>query len=200
MLADAVAALHRTRPAVVAIGASAGAVEALFALLPALPATLRVPLVVVVHVPADRPSALPGLLATTTALRVVEAEDKTALEPGAVYLAPPDYHLLVEREQLAALSSDEPVHNSRPSIDVLFESVADGCGAHALGILLSGANADGARGLARMRDRGAATWVQRPDTASYASMPEAALALAPHATFPPDTMGRILAEWGRARG
>ncbi len=200
MLADAIATLHRCRPELVAIGASAGAIDALGALLPPLSADLRVPIVVVVHLPPDRPNALPALFATVTTLPVVEVNDKDPLTPGRLYLAPPDYHLLIERGLVAALSSDEPVHHSRPSIDVLFESVADACGARALGILMSGANADGARGLAHMRDSGAATWVQRPETATIATMPLAALDLAPHATFAPDVMGRSLAQWGRRHG
>jgi len=200
MLAEALASLHRCRPELIAIGASAGAIEALGALLPPLPAGLPVPLVIVVHLPPDRPNALAAYFATVTTLPVVEVNDKDVLTPGCVHIAPPDYHLLVERGLIAALSSDAPVLHSRPSIDVLFESIADACGARVLGILLSGANADGAQGLARMRARGAATWVQRPETAAIATMPLAALELAPHLTFAPDVMGRGLAQWGHAHG
>lgn len=196
MLVETIAALRKGRPRLVAIGASAGALEALGALLPPLPADLPVPIVVVVHVPPDRPNVLSAHFASITVLPVVDVEDKMPLKPGYLYVAPSDYHVLVERGLTAALSSDEPVLHSRPSIDVLFESVADACGAHGLGILLSGANADGAKGLTRMRDVGAMTWVQRPETAAMPVMPQAALDLAPHPTLPPDVMGRSLAGWG----
>jgi two-component system chemotaxis response regulator CheB len=196
MQADIISALRKGRPELVAIGASAGALEALGALLPPLPVALPVPVVVVVHVPPDRPNVLSAHFASISALPVLEVEDKMPLKSGYLYVAPSDYHLLVERGLTAALSSDAPVCYSRPSIDVLFESVADACGPHALGILLSGANADGAQGLARMRNVGAMTWVQQPETAAMPVMPQAALDLAPHPTLPPDVMGRSLAAWG----
>lgn len=196
MQADIISALRKGRPELVAIGASAGALEALGALLPPLPVALPVPVVVVVHVPPDRPNVLSAHFASISALPVLEVEDKMPLKSGYLYVAPSDYHLLVERGLTAALSSDAPVCYSRPSIDVLFESVADACGPHALGILLSGANADGAQGLARMRNVGAMTWVQQPETAAMPVMPRAALELAPHPTLPPDVMGRSLAAWG----
>ena len=188
-------ALRARPPAVVAIGASAGAVEALGRLLPALPGRLPVAVLVVVHVPADRSSALPELFGQTCALATLEVEDKTMPHAATVYFASPDYHLLVERDGSLALSVDEPVNHSRPSIDVLFESVAVAHGPHALGILLSGASRDGAEGLARMREVGAHTWVQDPATAQATVMPRSALALAPHETLDPASMGRALAEW-----
>jgi len=197
MVGELLNALRAGRPQLVAIGASAGAVDALGALLPSLSKAFPLPVLVVVHVPAERPNALPALFAGMTGLAVLEVEDKMALEAGTLYVAAPDYHLLVERSLVAALSSDEPVHNSRPSIDVLFESVADACGPRAVGVLLSGANADGARGLARMYTRGAITRVQHPDTATMRTMPDAALALVPHQTCDPATIGRALAEWGQ---
>lgn len=200
MSADALASLAGRHLRVVAIGASAGAVDALGLLLPQLPKALPVPFVIVVHVPPDRASLLPAHFASISSLPVLEAEDKTPLMAGHIYLGPPDYHLLVERDGTTSLSTDAPVHHSRPSIDVLFESVADACGAHALGIVLSGANADGAAGLAQMRARGAVTWVQSPETATSPSMPEAALALADHLSLPPAAMGQVLSEWGRADG
>lgn len=186
-------------PRVLAIGASAGAVEALGALLPRLPRTLPLFGVVVVHVPADRRSALPELFAQRSQLAAREAEDKLVPARGTVYFAPPDYHLLVERDGTLALSVDEPVHHSRPSIDVLFDSVALAFGADALGILLSGASQDGADGLAHMRAVGAHTWVQTPESAQMAVMPRAALARAPHLTADPATMGAALAAWGAER-
>jgi two-component system, chemotaxis family, protein-glutamate methylesterase/glutaminase len=194
------AALGDRPPAVVVIGASAGAVDALLQLLPLLRPALPVPLLVVVHVPADRRNALPALFAQSSALTMCEAEDKMTPEPSTVYFAPPDYHLLIEADGSLALSVDEPVHYSRPAIDVLFESAAKAYGSRVLGILLSGASHDGAAGLAQIRDAGGHTWVQTPESAQVAVMPRAALALAPHATLDPASMGRVLAQWSTCRG
>jgi two-component system chemotaxis response regulator CheB len=192
-----VEALRAHDPRVVAVGASAGAVDALLHLLPQLPATLPAAVLVVVHVPRDRASALPALFASRSSMRVVEAEDKVDAEAGAVYFAPPGYHLLVERDGRLALSNDEPVNLSRPSIDVLFESAAFSFGRRTLGIVLSGANADGARGLALIRERGGLGWVQDPATAQIGVMPEAAIALAhPDAVLAPGAMAGALGEWG----
>lgn len=187
-------------PALIAVGASSGALEALMALLPPLPASFPSPLVVVVHVPADRPNGLPAVLAASCALAVREGEDKMPLEPGCVYFAPPGYHLLVERHGALALSVEPPVLFSRPSIDVLFDSVARAYGQRALGILLSGANADGAAGLAEMQRRGALTWVQSPESARVPVMPEAALRLASHRALDPAAMGQALAAWTKTDG
>ena len=196
---DALArALREQPPTLIAIGASAGAVDALSQLLPELPATLGAPVLIVVHMPPGRRSALPELFSASCALATLEAEDKSMPDPGRVYFAPPDYHLLVERDGSLALSVDEPVHHSRPSIDVLFESVADALGGGALGILLSGASRDGADGLRRIRQAGGRTWVQAPETAQVAVMPQAALELAPHPTMDPRSMGRALAAWRHA--
>jgi two-component system chemotaxis response regulator CheB len=190
-----VARLCAQAPTLVAIGASAGAVEALQGLLPAIPASFRAALVIVVHLPAGRRSHLAELFGQLCALRTCEAEDKATIEPGTIYFAPSDYHLLVERDGTLSLSIDEPVHFSRPSIDVLFESAARAGGSHVLGILLSGANADGAEGLAAIAARGGLTWVQTPASARSPTMPEAALARASHLTLEPAEMGQALAEW-----
>jgi two-component system, chemotaxis family, protein-glutamate methylesterase/glutaminase len=112
---------------------------------------------------------------------VFEAEDKDLAEPGSVYVAPPDYHLLVDVGGRLSLSSDERVNLARPSIDVLFESAAWSFGAAVLGIVLSGANADGAAGLAAIRARGGSCWVQTPETAVAMAMPRAALDAVPDA-------------------
>ena len=118
------------------------------------------------------------------------------MRAGVIYIAPPDYHLLVEADGSLALSADEPVHFSRPSIHVLFQSAAHAFGKRALGILLSGASADGADGLAPIRARGGVTWVQRPESAAVPVMPEAALARAAHRSTDVGDMGRVLGEWG----
>jgi two-component system chemotaxis response regulator CheB len=150
-------------------------VEALSVLLPALSAGLRAPLVVVVHLPRERPSLLAGIFAPKCALQVKEAEDKMRVEPGTVYFAPPDYHLLLDEGPQLALSIDELVHFSRPSIDVLFESAADIYGERLMGIILTGANDDGAAGLAAIHRAGGVTIVQEPDSAQVPLMALSAL-------------------------
>ena len=165
-----------TTPRAVVIGASAGAVEALLKILPGLPGDYPLPLLIVVHLPPDRDSTLAALLNARCRITVKEAEDKEPIRPGTAYLAPPDYHLLVEPEFLLSLSNEEPVHYSRPSIDVLFQSAADAYGGALAGVILTGANSDGARGLRAVREAGGAAFVQAPEEADADAMPRAALA------------------------
>ena len=163
----------------VAIGASAGGVELLSVLLAALPADCRASFFIVVHIPRERPSLLAEVFGAKCALPVREAEDKEPVQPGTIYFAPPDYHLLVDRGPAFALSSDEPVHFSRPSIDVLFDSAADIYGERLLGLILTGANQDGAEGLAAVGRAGGRTVVQEPGGAAVPFLPEAALQQGP---------------------
>lgn len=165
------------RSEAVVIGASAGALEALSAILPALPQGFRLPIMVVVHIPADKRSVLAELFRSKCHLDVQEAQDKEPIMGGTVYFAPPDYHLLVEMDHTLALSSDEPVLFSRPSIDVLFESAADAYGPALIGIVLTGANQDGARGLRAVAQLGGTALVQDPGGAFASAMPEAAIHL-----------------------
>ncbi|NCP13949.1 MAG: chemotaxis protein CheB [Sphingomonadales bacterium] len=165
----------------IVIGASAGGVHALLQVLPALPADFPVAILVVVHVPPRRDNALVALLAERCRLPVKEAEDKEPMVPATIYMGPPDYHLLVENDGTLALSSDETINHSRPAIDVLFESAADAFGARLAGIIMSGANHDGAIGLRAVYDAGGQAIVQAPATAEVACMPEAALAACPAA-------------------
>jgi two-component system chemotaxis response regulator CheB len=158
----------------IVIGGSAGALEALLAFVPALPDDLTVPLVIVLHVGHTQKNLVPEILRNVTQRPVVEADDKQPLRAGHIYIAPPNYHLLVERTRTLALSVDEPVYYSRPSIDVLFDAAADAYGAGCAGVLLSGANEDGARGLERIADAGGRAFVQAPLTASQPTMPTAA--------------------------
>jgi two-component system chemotaxis response regulator CheB len=159
----------------IAIGTSAGGVEALSILLPALPAGLRASVFIVLHLSRERPSLLAEIFSPKCALKVKEAEDKMRVEPGTVYFAPPDYHLLIDEGPQLALSIDELVHFSRPSIDVLFESAADIYGERLMGIILTGANDDGAAGLASIHRSGGVTIVQEPDSAQVPLMALAAL-------------------------
>lgn len=175
----------------VVIGTSAGGLDALCTLLGALPAELPVPMLVVQHRSRDS-EALCEVLQDCTPLRVQDATDKEPLEPGRVYLAPPDYHLLVE-EGYVTLTVDEPVVFSRPSIDVAFESAADAYGAALIGVVLTGANRDGSAGLRRIVDAGGLGLVQEPETAEVSVMPAAAAELVPEAELLPlDGLARRL--------
>jgi two-component system, chemotaxis family, protein-glutamate methylesterase/glutaminase len=185
----------------IAIGASAGGVEALSVLLPALPTGLAAAVFVVLHQPRDRPSLLVDIFKLKCDLPVREAEDKDAVEPGTIYFAPPDYHLLVDEGPRLALSADDLVHYSRPSIDVLFESAADVYEDRLLGILLTGANEDGASGMEAIHRAGGTTVVQEPETALAASMPLSALARTPvDRVLSLDDIAALLRSLGRADG
>lgn len=162
----------------VVIGASAGGVEALSTLLEALPGDFSPPVAIVIHLPPDRSSSLPRLFDRKCARPVKEAEDKEMIESGTVYIAPPDYHLLVEPDRSLSLSRDEPLHYSRPSIDLLFESAALAYRQNVLGIILTGASKDGAAGLKQIRECGGLAWIQQPDEALARTMPEAAIRIA----------------------
>jgi two-component system chemotaxis response regulator CheB len=173
--------MKEPQKAAVVIGASAGAWDALSVILPALPQTFNLPVMVVVHLPPDRKSLLAELFAEKCSMDVAEAEDKEPILGGVIYFAPPDYHLLIEPNNTLSLSSDEPVLFSRPSIDVLFESAADAYGPALTAIVLTGASEDGARGLAAVIAAGGTAIVQRPEDAYAAAMPQAALARSPGA-------------------
>lgn len=160
----------------IAIGGSAGALDVLLAVLPALPVGLDAAVIVVVHTAANGSSLMARILSDACALPVREAEDKLRIERGTIYVAPAGYHLLVERGGGFALSVDEPVHFSRPSIDVLFETASDAFGPGLVGLLLSGANADGAAGLLRIHRAGGVALVQSPASAATETMPQAAIA------------------------
>lgn len=168
-------------PKLVVIGASAGALEALLAFLPLLPENYPLPVAVVVHLPPERNSVLAELLNAQCRVEVREAEDKEPLHGNTVFVAPPDYHLMVEARDRLSLSADDPVLFSRPSIDVLFESAATIFGAQTLGIVLTGASSDGANGARAIREAGGNVVVQSPELARSAAMPQAALDRAPGA-------------------
>jgi two-component system, chemotaxis family, protein-glutamate methylesterase/glutaminase len=169
----------------VAIGASWGGLDALRRLLPTLPAELDAAIVIAQHRgPTSHRTAFRDLLAAVTRLTVREAGDKDTARAGTVYLAPPDYHLLVDGETLS-LSTDQPVLHSRPSIDVLFQSAAESHRERCVGVVLTGANADGAHGLARVAELGGAAVVQDPAEAERDEMPRAALAAVPDARVTP---------------
>ncbi|MGB9089465.1 MAG: chemotaxis protein CheB [Pseudomonas farsensis] len=178
----------------VVIGASAGGVSALFSVLGELPQGFSLPVLCVLHLPEGRDSQLAEVLQRRLARPVLEAVDKARIENGVVYVAGPGYHLSVERDLTLSLSQEDPVHFSRPAIDFLFESAADAYGPSLLGVLLTGANEDGARGLLYIKQSGGRTIVQDPRDAQVALMPEAALALhSPDQILSLSGIGQLLA-------
>lgn len=166
--------------ALIVIGTSWGGLEALGVIVRGLPGNFPIPLVAVQHRSRDARPMLAELLQQSTELTVVEAEDKDVLLPGHLLLAPPDYHLLIE-DSFISLDTDQQVRYSRPSIDVTLISAAETYGARAAGLVLTGANDDGAAGLRRIADRGGLTLVEDPTTATSPVMPAAALRAVPQA-------------------
>jgi two-component system chemotaxis response regulator CheB len=166
-----------SRYEIVVMGTSLGGLQALEKVLGALPAQFPVPVAVVQHRGKNSDDTLTQLLRRYTPLRVYDAEDKMPLEPGAVYISPPNYHLLVEDGYLA-LSCDAPVLYARPSIDVLFESAAESYGSRTIGVIMTGASSDGAEGIAAIKKRGGVAVAEDPDTAEARTMPAAAIAAA----------------------
>lgn len=158
-----------------AIGASAGGVQALRTIIAALPADLRAAVFVVLHLDPNARSLLPTLLAATTSLRVRDVRDEGLVESATIYVAVPDRHLLVADGRVR-LSLSERVHHARPSIDCLFESVALGWLTAAVGVVLTGNGSDGASGIAAIKHAGGRTIVQDPANAEFPSMPRAAIA------------------------
>lgn len=179
----------------IVVGASAGGVSALLSLFHALPKDFSIPIVCVLHLPDDRHSQLAQVFKRRLGREVREAQDKQTISAGTIYFAGPGYHLSLEQDLSFSLSQEDRVHFSRPSIDILFESAADAYGSTLVGVLLTGANEDGARGLAYIKQLGGYTFVQDPSEAHVATMPEAALALhLPDYTLPLSGIGQLLAK------
>jgi two-component system chemotaxis response regulator CheB len=178
----------------IVIGTSLGGVRALMALFQKIPVTFRAPSAVVLHRQKDSDGMLLEILQRDLPLPVREPLDKEPILPGRVYLAPADYHLLVEPSHFC-LSVDEPVRYARPSIDVLFESAADAFGRDAIGVVLTGANRDGSEGAARIKARGGRVIVQEPATAEAPQMPQGVISsLEPDYVLPLDKIGPLLIE------
>jgi len=185
----------------IAIGCSMGGMHAMGEIFGALPREFPVPIVVAQHRYRTSGEALPAYLRRRSPLFVVDATDKQWIRPGHVYLAPADYHLLVDRDGELSLSVEDAVAHSRPSIDVLFESVADAYMTRAIGVVLTGANADGARGAKRIQEHGGFVVVQDPRTAESPEMPQAAIAAARvDRILPLDRIGPFLVELCRNSG
>ncbi|MDO9376251.1 MAG: chemotaxis protein CheB [Bacteroidota bacterium] len=162
---------------VVVIGGSAGSLEVILNIIHELPVDTGAVFIIVVHRRNDKDSILEHLFSVKTRLTVNEVEDKQPITLNTIFIAPPDYHLLVENEAGFSLDSSERVNYSRPSIDVTFQSVAEVFGKRAVGVLLSGANADGAEGIESIRNAGGYTIVQNPATAEVSFMPLQAINL-----------------------
>ncbi|WP_205509635.1 chemotaxis protein CheB [Longitalea arenae] len=161
--------------AVVVIGGSAGSLEVILQIANRLPLLPTVVIIIVIHRKIDNDSILEDLIAHRSQYPVKEVEDKDPIIPGNIYIAPPDYHLLIENKECFSLDTAEKVHFCRPSIDVTFESVAETFTNRVIGILLSGANFDGTEGLARIKELGGYTLVQTPQSAEIDIMPRQAI-------------------------
>ena len=182
----------------VVIGGSAGGIDAIQTILKSLPPNFPLSLSIVQHRHPTHKSNLANLWQNHCALPVKEADEKEKLIPGHVYVAPANYHLLIDEDFRFALTNDERVHHSRPSIDILFETAAVAFGKHLIGVILTGANADGSQGLRRIQERGGGTIVQDPSTAEVPIMPRSALASSEvDWVVPLEEIGPLLANIGK---
>jgi len=159
----------------IVIGASAGGLSALSILFEKLPPDYPLPIIVVQHRVKDQKSLLEEVLQPKCAIKIKQADEKEKIENSIVYIAPPDYHLLIEKDLTFSLSCDQVVSYSRPSIDVLFESAAMAYKDLLIGIILTGANSDGAAGLQTIKKFGGLTIAQSPQEASFPRMPNSAI-------------------------
>ncbi|MCE3296058.1 MAG: cheB3 [Crocinitomicaceae bacterium] len=165
----------------IVIGVSSGGMNAMKIMFSGLPADFSIPVIIVQHIGARSDNDWLRLLEDKNRLHIKEADEKEEIENGVIYFAPANYHLLIERNKTFSLTIDERVNYARPSIDVLFESAAEAYKDKLIGIILTGANYDGAKGLARIKELGGLTIVQDPETAETRSMPAAAVKLVqPH--------------------
>lgn len=160
----------------VVIGASSGGLKALKTILSVLPGDFALPVIIVVHRHPNADGYMEESLDYKCTLSVKQVDEKEKIQNGVVYIGPPNYHVLIEDTRIFSLSVEEAVNYARPSIDVLFESAADVYGPELVGVVLTGNNDDGVRGLQRIKRRGGLTVVQTPETAEAESMPKAAIA------------------------
>ncbi|MCK5820649.1 MAG: chemotaxis protein CheB [Bacteroidales bacterium] len=170
--------LNSLKYGAVVIGTSAGGLDALSEVLPNLRKEFPIPIIVVLHISPSSDSYLTEYLNNMCELLVKEATEKEVLEPGVVYFAPPDYHLLIEEDGSLSLSNCEKINYSRPSIDVLFETASWSFGEKLIGIVMTGANWDGSAGLKTIKENGGFAICENPQTAAVPRMPESAIDLA----------------------
>lgn len=161
----------------IVIGASAGGLEVFSRIFPQFAKNFPLPVIVVQHLHPESDGAMMTLLDDRSAIKIKEADEKEVVQPGKIYIAPANYHLLIERDGSLSLSIDAKVNYCRPSIDVMFESAVDAYGPAVIGILLTGANADGAVGLLKIKNAGGKTIIQDPETAYADTMPRSAMAM-----------------------
>lgn len=166
---------NKTAPKLILVGCSSGGLTALTGCLETLPPDYSIPIVIVQHRRKYERGLFEEVLQSKVAIRIKQADEKEKIDAACVYVAPPDYHLLVEPDMTLSLNSDPLVNYGRPSIDVLFESAADVCGDRSVGIVLTGANNDGANGIRCIRKKGGITIAQDPSSAEYSQMPQAAI-------------------------
>lgn len=172
-------AKKKKRIEAIVIGTSAGGIQTLQKIFLQLPEDFPVPIIVVQHLGASHSEFLIEVFQSRTKLRVKQADEKEKIKPGTIYFAPPDYHLMIEKNKTFSLSDEEKHNYARPSIDVLFETAADSFASSLVGVILTGANSDGAQGLKVIREKGGITIVQDPKSAEVATMPLAAMAAEP---------------------
>jgi two-component system, chemotaxis family, protein-glutamate methylesterase/glutaminase len=159
----------------IVIGVSAGGLAVLSSILGRLPPDFPLPVIINQHRSKDERTLLEEILQTKCAIRIRQAEEKESIRHGVVYFAPPDYHLLIEKDRTFSLTCDGPVNYSRPSIDLLFETASEAYGGKLIGVILTGSNSDGARGIRTVRQRGGLTIAQDPAKANFPGMPRAAI-------------------------
>ena len=182
----------------IVIGVSAGGLAVLTVILQVLPADYPLPLIVTQHRSKEERDLLEEVLQARCAIRIRQADEKEAIAGGAVYLAPADYHLLIEEDRTFSLSSDAPVNFSRPSIDLLFETAAEVYGEKLVGIILTGASRDGAAGIKTIRDKGGFTIAQDPARAPFPLMPRAAIDTGSvQSILAPEEIGEYLLQVGK---
>lgn len=189
--------MNKTKYQAIVIGVSAGGLTALEAILPKLPKDYKLPILIVQHISKDSPNYLVKHFDDKVPMRVKESSDKASIENSTIYFAPPDYHLMVEPDKTITLSVDEKVNYSRPAIDLLFQSAAEVYFDKLIGLILTGANSDGAEGLFKVKEMGGLTIVQSPETAEVDVMPKAAIdATEIDYILPLDEIGSFLASLG----
>jgi|SRR3954464_6601889 two-component system chemotaxis response regulator CheB len=179
----------------IVIGVSAGGMKALKTILPGLPKNFSIPIIIVQHMGTQSDNSWINILGTALLLNIKEADEKEKIKTGTIYIAPPAYHLLIEKDHTLSLLVDERVNYAIPSIDVLFESATDVYKNTLIGVILTGANNDGAIGLKKIKENGGVTIVQDPLTADTPYMPQAAIdALKPDYITPLEKIADLLIE------